>query len=221
MYNIEFTFGFLMKITLIWRVLSIFLILSLAVLIIENSWSIVIFSVTFIFGYGGMIFYFRKRIRSLFDGLNKMRFPVFIGFALLVSVLEELYVYSLGNKVAVSNIWLDIVIVPLEWAAWFATWYLLVSHKYSFTESQALLSAGLSGILFEYSGKGFLISDPLAMLVFFPTTVFVYAAIFILPMQLIPFTGKRDSKLKYPIGVFVPYISSLPVGLALYFSLIL
>lgn len=192
----------------------------MAILFLEKSWDILIYSLTYVLVYGSLIFYFRQRIRSTFSKISKWKFPVFIAIGLLVSIFEEIYVYSLGNKIAVSSIWLDIVVVPLEWAAWFATWYLLISRRYHFTESQALLTAGLTGILFEFSGKGFLVSDPLAIIVFFPSAIFVYAAIFILPMQLIDFTGSRNSWVKYPIGIFVPYLASIPVGLLLYFTLI-
>lgn len=210
-----------MGIQLAWKIVIALYILSVIILSIEKAWSIVIYSITYGAGYGGLVYIFRNRIRHFFSGLQRARYPLFILIAILVSVFEELYVYSLGNTIAISNIWLDIIVVPMEWAAWFTGWYFIISRRFSFNEKQALFTAGLAGILFEYSGKGFLLSDPLAIIVFFPIAMVVYAAIFILPMQLIIFSGENNSWLKYPVGVILPFLLSIPVGLLLYFTLII
>lgn len=209
-----------MNIGLAWKILLVWFCIAAFILFLENAWGILAYAVSFGVFYGGIVYLLRKRVREFFSRLVRGRFPVFLALALVVSVLEELYVYWLGNKIAVSNIWLDIVVVPLEWAAWFSGWYFMVSKWYRFDEKEALLVAGTSGILFEYSGKGFLLSDPIAMLLFFPIAVVVYSAIFILPMQLIEFRGNRNTWIKFPVGVILPYLLSIPVGLALYFTLI-
>ncbi len=209
-----------MKTGLIWKIIAALFVFSMLVMAIERSWSIIAYSVTYGVIYGGTVYLLRGKIRSFFSGIGRTRYPLFLILSLVVSVSEEVYVYILGNHIAIPNIWLDIIIVPLEWAAWFSGWYYLISRKYKFTEGQALLAAGLAGILFEYSGEGFLAFNPLAMLIFFPTAIVIYSAIFILPMQLIQFTGEKETWLKFPIGVFVPYLLSIPVGLVLYFTLI-
>jgi hypothetical protein len=209
-----------LKTGLTWKIIAALFAFSMLALSIERAWNIVSYSVTFGVAYGGTVYLLRGKIRSFFSGIGRIRYPAFLALSLVVSVSEEVYVYILGNHVAIPNIWLDIIIVPLEWAVWFSGWYYLISRKYRFTEGQALLAAGLAGILFEYSGKGFLAFNPLAMLIFFPTAIVIYSAIFILPMQSIQFTGRRETWLKYPIGVFVPYLLSIPVGLVLYFTFI-
>lgn len=111
--------------------------------------------------------------------------------AALVSVFEELYVYSSGNRISVPNICQDVIIVPGQWLVWFAIWYLLIALKFSFTTGRALFAAGLEGLLFEYVGTGLIISNPIGFLVNLPQTIVVYAVIFILPMQFIRFSGKK------------------------------
>jgi hypothetical protein len=49
----------------------------------------------------------------------------------------------------------------------------------------------------------------------FPLAVVVYAAIFVLPMQLIEFTGTNDSRMKYPIGIVLPFILTFPAAIIL------
>ncbi len=202
------------------KILLVWLIVSILVLSLEKAWSIVAYILSFGVGYGGLVYFSRHQLRERFSGIGRSRFPAFLMVAVAVSVTEELYVHSLGNSIAISNVWLDIIVVPAEWAAWFTAWYFVISRHFSFTEKQALLCAGLAGIIFEYSGKGFLIADPLAMAIFFPTAIVVYAAIFILPMQFIKFSGTYEGWLKYPAAVFLPYAASIPVGLILYFTLL-
>lgn len=198
----------------------LWLLLSMLILSLEHAWNIIVYTLSFGIGYGVSVYLLRHKLQGRLKGLGRMRFPAFLTVSVAVSVLEELYVYALGNSIAVSNIWLDIIVVPAEWAAWFTTWYFVISRYFSFSEKQALLCAGLAGILFEYSGKSFLIYDPLAMAAFFPTTVVVYAALFLLPMQFIKFQGTHEGWLKFPISVLLPYLASLPVGLILYFTLL-
>ncbi len=203
-----------------WKAVLAWFTFSIAVLFLEGALSIVTYVLSFGVGYGGLVYFFRHRLRKMSANLDRARFPVFIAVAVLVSILEEFYVYLLGNSIAVPNIWLDIIVVPAEWAAWFSAWYFLISRHFSFSEKQVLLCAGLAGILFEYSGKGFLLSDPLAMAVFYPTAIVVYAAIFILPMQFMKLSGTNDSWIKYPVAVLIPYFFSIPVGVLLYFTVL-
>lgn len=143
-------------------------------------------------------------------------FPVFLLVSIIVSVVEELYVYSLGNQVAVPNIWRDIIIVPGEWTIWFSVWYLYTARKYSFTDGEALFSAGLIGLLYEYIGKGIPLSNPVGFILAIPGTVVIYAAIFILPMQLVNFQGENNNFMKYPVSILLPYILTIPAALLLY-----
>lgn len=205
---------------MLWLIIFVWFAISVAILSISFQWGIVAFAVSFGPGYGGIVYIMRKRLRLAFTGLARTRFAAFLLTALSVSVFEELYVYALGNRVAIQDIWLDIVIVPLQWAAWFSVWYLFISRKYSFSESEALLTAGFTGILFEYVGNGRIFADPVTILIFLPLTVLIYASIFILPMQFIDFTGSKNTLSKYPAGILLPYISSIPVALLLYLVLL-
>ena len=99
---------------------------------------------------------------------------------------------------------------------WFATWYLFVSRRYRFTTGEALLAAGMEGLMYEYIGNGLVLSNPIGFLVSVPLTVVVYAAIFILPMQFIKFSGQKKGVTRYPIAVLLPYLLSIPAALVLY-----
>lgn len=188
---------------------------STVVLTAAKLWSMVAFSITFGAIYGGLVSYHSVRIRDFFRERSLNTYPVFLLLAILVSVCEEAYVHILGNSVAVSNIWLDMIIVPGEWSVWFTAWYFLMSRRYFFNGSQVLLIAGLSGLLYEYLGNLYFLANPLGFMVEVPTTVVIYASIFVLPMQLMNFTGDRDSWIKYPAGIFLPYLLSLPMDLFL------
>jgi hypothetical protein len=99
---------------------------------------------------------------------------------------------------------------------WFDTWYFYLSKNYAYTEKQAILTAASTGMLNEYIGTGYFLQNPLGVVLAFPLGVVIYAAIFILPMQLIEFTGTTDLKIKYPFGVVLPFILTIPVALIVY-----
>lgn len=208
----------MLKNCIAWYIIIAWLVIALVLLFLLQSWKILVYSLTFGVAYLFLIFRFRRKIRDSFSGIGKYRFLLFVITAVAVSVLEEIYIYSLGNSIAFPDIRTDIFVVPLEWLVWFSTWFLVISRKYYYTEPEALLTAGITGILFEYSGKGFLVSEPLSILLFFPVTIVVYAALFVLPMQLIDFTGKNNSWLKYPAGIMIPYLLTIPVVIGLYIT---
>lgn len=199
-----------------WKIILVWFLISTAILVFTRDYGNVIFSLSYGIGYGGLIYLQRARIRGFFSSVKTGRYAVFIFLAIIVSVSEEVYVYSLGNKIAIPNLMLDIIIVPGEWTVWFTTWYFLISRRYHFTEGEALMAAGIGGILFEYGGGLAIIDNPLGFVVSLPVTVVVYAAIFILPMQLIKFEGKRYSYSKYPVAVLLPYLLTIPMTILLY-----
>ena len=56
-------------------------------------------------------------------------------------MFKKIYVYVLGNQTAVPKIWLDIMVIPLEGAALFTTWYLFIARKDLVKESQVFFMA--------------------------------------------------------------------------------
>ncbi|MCL7475236.1 MAG: hypothetical protein M8352_04255 [ANME-2 cluster archaeon] len=99
---------------------------------------------------------------------------------------------------------------------WFGTWYLYLSKKYAFTEKEALMTAASTGVLYEYIGTGYFLQNPPGVVLAFPLGVVVYAAIFVLPMQLIQFTGTNNSRVKYPAGIILPFILTIPAAVVIY-----
>lgn len=205
-----------MKFSLLWNVIIVWFILSAVILSLSHDWGEIIFSVSFGVIYGGLVYLYRRNISCVLGSSKIKNFPVYLAVCILVSVFEEFYVYGLGNRIAVPNILEDIVIVPGEWLVWFATWYLFISKKFKFTAGEALFAAGFEGVMFELVGNGLFLSDPLGFIVSVPLTIVVYAAIFVLPMQFINFTGEIDSLWKYPVSVLVPYMLVIPVTYLLY-----
>lgn len=205
-----------MRTTWPWKLIAIWFFASTVILVVLRDWSELAFATSFGVGYGGIVYLGRSRIRKALPPLKTTRFPAYLAASFLVSVSEELFVYSLGNQIAVPNILRDIIIVPGEWLVWFATWYLFLSKRYQFTTGEALLAAGLEGLMYEYIGNGLILSNPIGFLISVPLTIAVYAAIFVLPMQFTTFSGQRKGKWRYPVAVLLPYFLSIPASLLLY-----
>lgn len=201
---------------MLWKVILIWSAISIFILSATHDWSEVIFTVTFGFLYGGMVYHNSQKIGDFSESSGLKNFPVYIAVCLLVSVVEELYVYSLGNRIAVPIIWKDLVIVPGEWLVWFAAWYLIIARKFAFSYGEVLFLSGFGGIMFEFLGNGLAITNIVGFIITFPLTIVVYAAIFILPMQFINFSGQSHSFWKYPASIIIPYVLTIPVTILLY-----
>ncbi|HEY3421550.1 MAG TPA: hypothetical protein VGK13_00230 [Methanocellaceae archaeon] len=76
--------------------------------------------------------------------------------------------------------------------------------------------ATLTGILYEGTGNIRLYTNPIGIVLVVPLVIVIYGAIFILPMQLIDFTGKSTSRWKYPVSVLLPFVLTIPVVALLY-----
>lgn len=113
----------------------------------------------------------------------------------------------------------DVIAVPAEWIPWYAAWYLLLSRKYSYSASEALLLSGVSGIIFEYVGSGEVLTSPSILVLSLPLYITVYSALFVLPIQFTSFSGRINSPWKYPASVLLPYLLTIPVALMIHFSL--
>lgn len=200
----------LWKAVLIWFA-AVMLILSLA-----HEWSVVLFGVTYGLAYGGLIYRARARLRSFLRKLGLNTYPGFLLLSILVTVSEEIYCYVLGNRIAHPVLWIDLVMVSSLWTVWFGTWYFYLSKKYDFTEKEALITAGSTGLLYEFVGTGYFLQNPFGIILAYPLAVVVYSALFILPMQVMDFTGTTTSKMRYPVGVVLPFLLTIPAALVVF-----
>jgi hypothetical protein len=205
---------------IIWKGILIWFILVMAILSIAREWSVVIFGMTYGLGFGGIAYRYRKSVKKIFD----MHANNYLGFLLLcivITVSEEVYCYLLGNQIAHPVLAVDLFLVCTMWTVWFGTWYFYISRRYIFEEKEALLTAGVTGVFYEYVGTGTILENPVGIILAIPLAVVVYAAIFVLPLQLITFTGKKTGKTKYIVGSVLPFVLTIPVAVLIYVVLTL
>ncbi len=174
------------------------------------------FGVTYGLVFSGLAYRFRRLVVPFFKRMGLYNYKGFLLLSVIVSLTEETYCYLLGNRIAQPVLWIDLVVVTGLWTVWFGTWYFYLSKKYAFPEKEALMTSAFIGVLYEYTGTGYFLQNPLGVVLAFPLAVVVYAAIFVLPMQLIEFTGTNDSKMKYPIGIVLPFILTFPAAIILF-----
>jgi hypothetical protein len=198
-----------------WAVVLLWFAAVMAIFAFAREWSIVEFGVGFGLVFGSVAWWLRKHVRP---AMRKVRLDNFAGFVLLavtISSAEEMSCLALGNKIANPVLWKDLVIVNGVWLAWFATWYFLLSKKYHFIEKEALMLGASAGVLYEYVSSGAFISNPAGLVLAIPLAVVVYAAIFVLPMQLIDFSGTGEGGIKYIAAPLLPYALSFCVAIPL------
>ncbi|MBO8181188.1 MAG: hypothetical protein H0Z28_00160 [Archaeoglobus sp.] len=201
------------NIKLVWGTVLIWFLFSCIILFIAGEWRVVAFAVTYGIGYGGILFRYRETIRRFFLNKGIRNYRSFLLLAIAVTMVEETYCYILGNRTAHPVLWIDLILVSVMWTVWFSTWFLLLSRKYLFSEDEALLIASFTGVFYEFIGKNL---NPVDILIAFPLVVVVYAAVFLLPMQLINFTGTQNKREKYVIGALLPFLLTLPVAIVLF-----
>lgn len=200
----------------VWNIVILWFGVAVLVLAAAGEWSVVLFATTYGLGFGGICYVLRKRVRTLLIDLHFQNYAGVLIITVLVTVGEEIYCYVLGNRIAHPVLWVDLVMVTTLWSVWFGTWYFLLSKWYRFREEEALLTAGCTGILYEFVGTGTVLENPGGILLVAPLAVVVYAAIFVLPLQLLDFSGKEAGHSKYAVGVFLPFFLTIPVAVGLY-----
>lgn len=82
------------------------------------------------------------------------------------------------------------------------------------------MTAGFTGVLYEFVGTKAFIANPFGIFLAAPLAVVVYAALFVLPLQLITFTGKKVGNTKYVVGAVLPFVLTLPAAVGLYIILV-
>jgi hypothetical protein len=202
-----------------WEVLLAWFAVVMVIFCLAGEWSVVVFGVTYGLGFGAIAFKYRKKVRPFFQ---KVRLNTYVGFLLLtgvITVTEEVYCYLLGNEIAHPVLWVDLILVTVMWWVWFSTWYFFLSKRYYFEEKEALLVAGSTGVFYEFVGTGAVLENPFGIALAVPLAVVIYAALFVLPMQLISFTGTRTGKTKYIVGAILPFFLTIPVALIMYIIL--
>ena len=199
-----------------WKILLIWFGLVILVFSIAREWGVVAFGVTYGLVFGGLAYHFRHLVVPFFKRMGLYNYKGFLLICVIVSVTEETYCYLLGNRIAHPVLWIDLIVVTGLWTVWFGTWYFHLSKKYAFTEKEALMTAAFTGVLYEYIGTGYFLQNPLGVVLAFPLGVIVYAAIFVLPMQLIEFTGTNNSRMKYPVSIVLPFILTFPAAIVLF-----
>jgi hypothetical protein len=186
----------------------------IAIFLLSGGWSVPAFGLSFGLLFGGVAWRYRGRVRPFMARLHLDNFAGFVMLAVSVSAVEETWCWALGNRIAMPVLWKDIAFCSLVWLPWFAAWYFFLSKRFAFREKEALLLAASAGILYELVGSGVILS-PAGLLLAVPLDIVVYAAIFIVPMQLIDFSGTRTGPAKYIVAPVLPYLLSLPVAVLL------
>ncbi|MBU7017294.1 MAG: hypothetical protein HXS44_07270 [Theionarchaea archaeon] len=202
-----------------WKIILLWFAVVVTILCIAREWSVAVFGVTYGLGFGGITYKYRRKIKPFLEKVHLNNFGGFLFIAVTVTITEEVYCYALGNQIAHPVLWVDLILVTVMWLVWFSTWYFWLSKWYSFEEKEVLLVAGSTGISYEFVGTGEIFRNPLGIFLAAPLAVVVYAAIFVLPMQVITFTGENTRRMKLVAGVLLPFVLTIPVALVLYLVL--
>ena len=174
-----------------WKAILIWYIIVILIFSMAGEWGVATFGITYGLVFGGFAYRFRKKVREFFSRIGLFNYKGFLFLSIVISITEETYCYLLGNRIAYPVLWIDLVLVTTMWTAWFGTWYFYLSKKYAFTEKEALMTAAATGVFYEYIGTGGFLQNPFGIFLAFPLAVVIYAAIFILPMQLMELTDEQ------------------------------
>jgi hypothetical protein len=205
-----------MNVTVAWKVILIWFAAVMVLFCIAREWSVAAFGITYGLGFGGIAYKYRRKVQPLFEKCNLFNYYGFLLLTAIITVTEEVYCYILGNQIAHPVLWADLVLVYSMWSVWFGCWYFFIARHYFFEEKEALMTAGFTGVFYEFVGTGAILENVFGIVIAVPLAVVVYAALFVWPLQLIPFTGKRTGNTKYVIGVVLPFLLTIPVALVLY-----
>lgn len=200
---------------LLWRGLLAWAVIDLVIFAIVQSWNLIAFTVLFGFVFGFISWTFRDRLRPALKRASLDNFAVFLFLAFAIGVFEELVCWGLGNRIANPILWADLIQVCVTWLFWFAIWYLYLAKRFAYSEKEALLLGACVGILYEGVSSLNIFVNPLLVVLMAPLALVIYAAIFLLPLQLIELKGTDKSLWRFPAAIILPYLASLPMGILL------
>lgn len=201
---------------LAWRIVLVAFAAEMVILAIAQVWMLLAFAVVWGAGFGFAAYRIRARFAKAANAAGLSGYVGFAAVVLVVAVAEESLCAAFGCQLAIANLWLDLIFVPVLWLAWLTGWYYLIAPRFKFDPDEALLVAASAGVLFELVGNGRIFADPFIGLLSVPGVILVYAAICVLPMSLIPWKGERAGRAKYPIAFFLPYLAALPSAIAFF-----
>jgi len=176
---------------------------------------VVAFGTSFGLLFGGLAWRYRGSVRPVFARLGLDNFAGFLLLSVLVSAAEETWCRAPGNRVAYPVLWKDIAFCTGVWLAWYSTWYIFIARRFAFREKEALLLAAVIGVFYEFVGNGAFLASPAGILMALPLSTVIYASLFLLPMQLIDFSGRGATGWRLLIGPVLPYLLSWPAALLL------
>ncbi len=196
------------KLDVVWFTILIWLSISLVIYLLIGEYSIPLFALTYGILYLSFLWYFRDKIRAIFSRYSDS-FTFFVFVSLISVTVEELWCWLAGGTLARSIIWQDLLVVSISWVPWFLVWKYYLSKKFAWSDKEAMLVAGFTGILFELVPKLQIFANLIATIIILPTIIIVYSAVFLLPMLAMNFTGKNNVWYKYPLAIFIPYVASV------------
>lgn len=203
------------RIDLVWLAILVWATADLVIFALVGNWNLIAFTVLFGLVFGYVSWTVRVKFRTVLKKAGFDNLPIFLLLAFVIGVFEELVCWGLGNRIANPILWEDLVQVCVTWLFWFATWYLFLARRFHYSEKEALLLGASVGILYEGVSSLSIFTSPLLVILMAPLALVIYAAIFLLPLQLIDLKGTDRSLWRYPAGIFLPYLASLPIGIAL------
>jgi len=190
---------------------------SVAVLAIAGAERVVVYLLLFVGVYGGVLWSVRHRIRP---GLARLGLDNTAGFVLLgvgASSIEETVSFAAAgpSSLVIPNLPVDLVWINAIWLGWLLPWYVFIPRRFSFTEREALLVGGSTGVLFEVIVTRIAFSFPLVVL-WVPVAWTVYAVVFLAPLQLVRFPTSSSRRGKVPVALAATWGPAIAVALALY-----
>lgn len=179
-------------------------------------------SVLWIYGMGGLMLWYRERVKHAAVGSKlpwKLRFVL---FCTALALLEEVVTVSMTNSapllglrpgqayITASANYLDVVCLHsvVVFVPMFACWAWMLG-RWRFTPLQVLLLFGLTGLMAEISFSG---PQSLPMFGFW---IFVYGLMIALPVFCLPerLEAKRPGLLVVAVAPFLPVVCTIPVAL--------
>ena len=189
-----------------WRITLAIATVALLLSAIARLWSVFLFTLTYGFGFGSILWYHRHVIERK---LRSCGFLCFLFIATGVSILEEVWCYLCGGTLARPVLWQDLLVISISWVPWFLTWRYYLSHRYRFTLDEAVLLSGLSGLLFEFVPKPQMLANIAGLLIMAPLIVIIYATTVIVPICAtnLHWAEKRAGILAKAEAVILPYLA--------------
>ena len=195
--------------------------ISLLISVLVKSYGLVAYVVVFVGLFGGVFIRYRSHIVGWLRNAGWSSTPKYVLLISIITLIEEWLVLVLAGRAGLmypGHFGVNMLLVLSFLVPWLLTWKLYLLKQYRYSKNEAIMTAGLAGVMYEVLNPARMM-NPAAWLMLTPLSILIYAVVAYLPLQVIEYSGRKQSRIKYLVSVLLLFVVSWGPALLVFMAL--